>query len=91
MLREERPASGRMLPLQRGTIGRTGCEYTLPDPEVSRRHAAIRDPGDGSYVLEDLGSRNGTWLNDRRLDAPAIVRAGDTIRIGNTVWLVTSA
>jgi len=55
------------------------------DPRVSRHHARLRWDGD-DWVLEDLGSTNGTYVGQRRLAGPAVVRAGDTIRIGRT-WL----
>jgi pSer/pThr/pTyr-binding forkhead associated (FHA) protein len=92
VFREVRPAAGRTLPVLPGTIGREGCDVNLADPEVSRRHAAIQaDVGSGAPVVEDLGSRNGTWVNDRRIEAPTPLRAGDTVRLGNTVWHVTPA
>jgi pSer/pThr/pTyr-binding forkhead associated (FHA) protein len=91
VFREERPAAGRTLPVQAGTIGRDGCDINLADPEVSRRHAVIRaDDAGAPAAIEDLGSRNGTWVNDRRVDAPTPLRAGDVVKIGNTVWYVTS-
>ncbi len=55
----------------------------LPDPAVSAEHAllALRD---GHWWLEDLGSTNGTYLNDVRLTQPTLVVPGDVIRIGHT-------
>ena len=52
---------------------------------VSTRHAEIRWEGD-RWLLTDLGSRNGTYLNGRRLDAssPAGLKAGDVIRLGDS-------
>jgi pSer/pThr/pTyr-binding forkhead associated (FHA) protein len=93
VFREERPAAGRTLPVQAGTtIGRDGCDINLADPEVSRRHAAIRaDDAGAAPAIEDLGSRNGTWVNDRRIDAPTPLRDGDLVRLGNTVFYVTSS
>jgi pSer/pThr/pTyr-binding forkhead associated (FHA) protein len=91
VFREERPAAGRMLPLRAGTIGREGCDVNLADPEVSRRHAAIHandDDGRGP-AIEDLGSRNGTWVNDRRIEEPTPLSPGDVVKLGNTVWHVT--
>ena len=54
----------------------------IDDDTVSRRHARIRVEKEGA-VLEDLDSRNGTFLGDRRLDAPAPLRDGDRIRLGS--------
>lgn len=50
-------------------------------PMVSGRHAAIVRQGD-EYVLEDLGSANGTFLNDAELRTPRTLRSGDTIGLG---------
>jgi pSer/pThr/pTyr-binding forkhead associated (FHA) protein len=40
---------------------------------------------DGTWFVEDLGSTNGTYLNDRRLSNPAEVHAGDVVRVGKTL------
>ena len=65
-------------------IGRAeACQVQLDDTYVSQFHARIYRR-DGSWFVEDLGSTNGTYLNQRRLTAPAEVRAGDRIRIGKT-------
>ena len=50
-------------------------------PEVSRRHARIL-VADGKATLEDLGSKNGTFLRDKRLTAPSTLSDGDEIRLG---------
>jgi DNA-binding winged helix-turn-helix (wHTH) protein len=50
-------------------------------PEVSRRHARIL-VADGRATLEDLGSKNGTFLRDERLTAPSTLSDGDEIRLG---------
>ncbi|MFB3739821.1 MAG: FHA domain-containing protein, partial [Candidatus Velamenicoccus archaeovorus] len=66
-------------------IGRdAGCEITVDDAYVSQQHARLYGE-DGSWYVEDLGSTNGTYLNDRRVAAPAPVHAGDVVRIGKTV------
>jgi pSer/pThr/pTyr-binding forkhead associated (FHA) protein len=39
---------------------------------------------DGAWYAEDLGSTNGTFLNDRRIQAPVEVHAGDVVRLGKT-------
>jgi predicted component of type VI protein secretion system len=64
-------------------IGRVDADLTLSDPEVSRRHAVVRDSGN---ILEvtDLGSLNGTWVNGVRVTAPTQLAAGDSLRIGST-------
>jgi adenylate cyclase len=67
------------------TIGRSDHnDLMLPDKKVSRRHAEIRLVASGKYRLSDLGSANGTWLNDRRIKAPRDLQDGDLIQIGTT-------
>ncbi len=66
-------------------IGRTGCELVILDPAVSRAHAVLQlDPATGKWLLEDLGSTNGTRLNGVRLTERVRVRPGDEIRVGDT-------
>ena len=63
------------------TIGRWSAnDIVLPGREVSRQHAQIRREG-GRYLLEDCGSKNGTYLNDRRILEPAVLQDGDRILI----------
>ena len=66
------------------TIGRDeGCEIRVDDLTVSRRHATIDRDGE-TYSMRDLGSTNGTWVNDERISAhePHGVALGDRIRFG---------
>src|SRR3954462_5557493 len=87
---EQKPMEGREQNLQAGaTIGREGCDVNLMDPEVSRRHAAIRDQG-GNLAIEDLGSTNGTFVNDKRISEVTVLNDGDIVRLGNTVWAIKS-
>ena len=66
------------------TIGRKDCDVTLADDdEASRRHASIRATQDGAE-LTDLGSRNGTFVDGRRIEAAVPLTGGETIRIGLT-------
>jgi pSer/pThr/pTyr-binding forkhead associated (FHA) protein len=60
------------------------CAIRLQDTYVSQVHARLY-PKDGAWYVEDLGSTNGTLLNDRRVDAPLEVHAGDVVKIGKTV------
>ncbi len=55
----------------------------LDDDYASNRHAQLRLQ-DGTWILEDLGSTNGTYVGRRKLDAPITVEAGSTFRIGRT-------
>jgi DNA-binding winged helix-turn-helix (wHTH) protein len=77
-------ANGRVW-LRRGEhlLGRDpNLELFLDSPGVSRRHALIRIAGDEATV-EDLGSKNGTFVADRRLDAPTRLVDADLIRVGS--------
>jgi pSer/pThr/pTyr-binding forkhead associated (FHA) protein len=66
---------------ERTTIGRSpDCEIFLDDVTVSRRHAVLVR-GDGSFLIEDLGSLNGTYVNRRRIDT-AELADGDEVQIG---------
>jgi predicted component of type VI protein secretion system len=67
------------------TVGRSRqCEIVVADPNVSRRHAELR-PRDGSWVLTDLGSTNGSRVNGRPVEGPTVVRPGDEIELGTAV------
>jgi hypothetical protein len=66
------------------TIGRSRqCDVVLSDPNTSRQHAEIRPRG-GAWVLNDLGSTNGSLLNGRRIEGPEVVKRGDEIEIGTS-------
>ena len=93
-----RPYSGRLV-VQRGgglsageafgigpglVIGRAlACEVTIEDSYASGRHARLYDR-DGHVYIEDLNSTNGTYVNGARVSAQQELRAGDTVRIGDT-------
>jgi pSer/pThr/pTyr-binding forkhead associated (FHA) protein len=88
---EQRPISGRVLPIEAGlTIGREGTDIVLPDPEVSRRHAVMRVLESGGAAIEDLGSTNGTYVNEERVHGATPVDVGDIVRFGNTLWHVAA-
>ena len=70
---------------ERFLVGRgSDCDLTLADTEASRRHALLRPQADGSVVLEDLGSTNGTYVNGQRITGPVTLRGGERVRIGET-------
>lgn len=56
-------------------------DVVLHDAEVSRSHAELR-PCDGRWRLADLGSRNGTYVNGRRIVGPVDIGPGDELRLG---------
>lgn len=78
--------AGLQLPLGEGIlIGRSSdCQLILEDDYVSTRHARISRTS-GGYQVEDLGSTNGTFLNNQRVTQPSPFRLEDTIRIGRTI------
>lgn len=64
-------------------LGRAvGNDVVLVDDRVSRRHATIHAQGEREFWLVDLGSRNGTYLNSRRVSQPTRLRDGDRVQIG---------
>ncbi|HXE44169.1 MAG TPA: FHA domain-containing protein [Conexibacter sp.] len=65
------------------TLGRGDVEIRLEDPFASTRHAHIDRQG-SVLVLEDLGSTNGTYLNEEPLEGPQPLHHGDRIRIGDS-------
>jgi hypothetical protein len=81
------------LPLPAGreilfTIGRDhDCDFVLADLTVSRRHARLERDGAG-WLLEDLGSTNGTRLNGWRVSSPVPVRPGDQVSFGTASFLL---
>jgi len=72
-------------------IGRDeGVDVVIPTPAVSRRHAKLSMEGNG-YVIEDLGSSNGTFVNGERLRARKALNAGDEIKLGQAITLSYTA
>jgi ABC-type multidrug transport system fused ATPase/permease subunit len=63
-------------------LGRT-AQLALDDEEASRRHGRLSPYGDG-VVVEDLGSTNGTFVNEQRIVSPVVIGIGDVVRIGRT-------
>lgn len=80
------PLIGTMIPLTQAalTIGRSpSCTLVLEDEYASSRHAQLT-PSSSGWVIEDLGSRNGTFVDDERLTEPLVLTPGTTVRIGQT-------
>ena len=83
------PTPGKTFDLDRGelTIGRDiHNDIVINDAEVSRHHARLVAQG-GGYVLEDMGSTNGTFVNGQRLMGPHMLRLGEEISLGENVGL----
>jgi hypothetical protein len=67
------------------TVGRSRqCDVVIDDPNVSREHAEVRPRG-GAWVLNDLGSTNGSCINGRRIEHAEVIRTGDEIEIGTSI------
>jgi adenylate cyclase len=80
-------ASGRRYPLGEGqswAIGRgDGCAVMLDSRSVSRLHALIQRRDTGDLALVDLGSRNGSFVNGRRVSFPVVLNDGDKLVFGD--------
>lgn len=67
------------------TLGRAaGCQITVDDTFVSQLHARVF-ARDGRFLVEDLGSTNGTYLNRQKVGGPMVLSPGDRLQVGNTV------
>ena len=75
------PLSDRLLLIGRGD----DCDIRLCDHSVSRKHARIEPAPDG-YFVSDQRSTNGTFVNDKQLDGPRLLRDGDYLRVGNCLY-----
>ncbi len=85
--------AARKFPLEKPvtTIGRSSMnDLPISDKMLSRQHARIVKDDDGGLVVEDLGSRNGTFLNGDRLSAPQPLKAGDRITLGGVTLKLES-
>jgi hypothetical protein len=60
------------------------CAIRLDDTYVSQMHARLYGD-DGTWYVEDLGSTNGTFVNDRKVERTAEIHAGDVVKVGKTL------
>src|SRR5919112_1202858 len=84
--------AGQQIPLE--SVVDIGRGPSLPphpdeDAQVSRRHARVTVQG-GEATVEDLGSTNGTYVNEQPIHSPRSLRPGDRIRIGLTIFELRS-
>ncbi|MBV9820143.1 MAG: FHA domain-containing protein [Solirubrobacterales bacterium] len=88
----EGPGAGRQLSVDRPVlIGREAhAQLSLEDTQASRRHARVSPARDGSLVVEDLGSANGTFVNHNQVQGRARLDPGDELLLGVTVIQVRS-
>jgi K+-sensing histidine kinase KdpD len=82
------PDKGRRyeLPDSPALVGRESRSLPLSDNTVSRRHCELL-PAEGEWIVRDLGSSNGTYLNGGRVMASASLKIGDQIRVGRTLMV----
>jgi pSer/pThr/pTyr-binding forkhead associated (FHA) protein len=84
---EEGLSKGKVFTLSAGgvyVIGREGADIVINDDKVSRKHAEIGLYGPEAYVLRDLASTNGTWVNGRPVSEKVKLASGSLIRVGDT-------
>lgn len=82
------PLAGRQFTVTEPlTMGRESVDVVVDSPTISRRHAVVR-PVEGTLEIEDLGSRNGTWVNGDRIDGPTRLAAGDIVGLGAILMVV---
>ena len=68
------------------TIGRApGCTIVLDDQYVSSLHTRVFRDAD-SWMVEDLGSKNGTTIGGKRINGPRALRVGDRLAVGSNEW-----
>lgn len=87
------PTPGVTFPLEGDQlqIGRDASNaVAINDAEISRKHSRLTFQG-GKYVLEDLGSTNGTFVNGQRLAGPVVLKPGDVISLGEQIVLMYDA
>jgi two-component system, NtrC family, sensor kinase len=82
------PDKGRRfeLPDEPALVGRESRQLPLTDNTVSRRHAELI-PAEGNWVLKDLGSSNGSYVNGARVTNRYTLKLGDQIRVGRTLMV----
>jgi pSer/pThr/pTyr-binding forkhead associated (FHA) protein len=86
----EGPLVGTVIPLTdtQITIGRApDSTLVIDDDYASSRHARIY-PAEGTWIVEDLGSTNGTWIDRTRITSPTVLPIGAPLRVGRTTLQV---
>jgi pSer/pThr/pTyr-binding forkhead associated (FHA) protein len=87
------PTPGVIFPLEGDQliIGRDPSNsVAINDAEISRKHSRLTFQG-GKYVLEDLGSTNGTFVNGQRLAGQVVLKPGDVVSLGEQIVLMYDA
>jgi pSer/pThr/pTyr-binding forkhead associated (FHA) protein len=81
--------SGQRIDVETGvTIGRAGdCDLSLQDTYLSSRHARVAND-DGDLSIEDLGSTNGTYVNQELVKGRVHLERGDVVQVGGVLFEV---
>lgn len=90
---ERGPGAGQLVPLRQGsiTLGRSSTsDLRLQHASISRRHAQLTRRGNG-FMVRDLGSQNGTFVNRIRIKGEVEIRPGDELSLGNATLRVRGA
>ena len=70
-------------------IGRAPeCDLVIQDAKASRRHCRLTRGAD-SFLLEDLGSKNGTFVDGKRIQAPVSLKVSQTFKVGDTIFYLS--
>ena len=94
MILRSGPNPGKVFPVEKSEIfiGRDlSNDVVINDPEISRRHTRLFTSGGGRYMVEDLGSTNGTSVNGQRVVGPYALNHNDVLTLGERVTLVYEA
>ena len=88
------PSTGQVFTVAEGgdptVIGRgKEAQVRIDDAGASREHARFLETPDGSYVVEDMGSTNGTFVNSEQITQAVRLGKGDLLQIGSTVFEVS--
>ena len=85
------PLKGQVFPFTkpRMVVGRTGADIAIEDPEVSRKHCAVEVKSD-TALLVDLGSTNGTFVDEKRVETHALEHLSE-FRVGGTTLMFTAS
>lgn len=83
----QKPRTFHMSGDQPEVLGRQGQSVTLPDSRISRRHAEV-SVQNGTWVIRDLGSSNGTWVNGQRISTMCELEEGDRLQLGRLTLIV---
>lgn len=85
--------TGRVVQLtgERFVVGRDNdCNLTLPDEKISRKHASFTRHADGRVFVQDLGSTNGTFVDEQRITGPVELTGNEQVRVGDTMMIYSA-